>query len=173
MVSQRGLRSKWAPSHRLEAAHHTTHPASLASSVASPRCGLLCRCMAFCYYNTSSATLVLPPVVVGGELHSWQSAKSLTAAHHRSLENTATHTSSYSSQHLSSALHVGGESGPTNNATLVLFIRVNVLTSPGGVPNHRPCNSTFHVFCSLSPFYRPPRSELQDGSVVMTQSKYL
>ena len=97
VVSQRGLRSKWAPSHRLEAAHHTTHPASLASSVASPRCGLLCRCMAFCYYNTSSATLVPPPVAVGGELHSRQSAKSLTAAHHRSLENTATHTSSYSS----------------------------------------------------------------------------
>ena len=102
--------------------------------------------MAFCYYNTSSATLVLPPVAVGGELHSRQSAKSLTAAYHRSLENTATHTSTYSSQHLSSALDVGGESGLTNNATLVLFIRLNVLTSPGGVPNNRPCNSTFHVF---------------------------
>ena len=150
----------------MEAAHHTTHPASLVSSVASPRCGLLCRCMPFCYYNTSSATLVLPPVAVGGELHSRQSAKSLTAAHHRSLENTATHTSSYSSQHLSSAMHVGGESGLTNNATLVLFIRLNELTSPGGVPNYRPCNSTSHVFCSLSPFYRPLQSEFGDGSVV-------
>ena len=28
----------------------------------------------------------------------------------------------------------------------------------------------FHVFCSLSPFYRPPRSEFRDGSVMKTHS---